>query len=221
MSDYKIILLLKAAVTTAIRVGNVKKGAGCGWEYLGPKLLPTPNIFWIFFIQTYHFFFFPLPFPFSAIPGNDSLWFLLPDVGNRFFISILFPKFGNIFTLPIFEFWGWCFSHSLTVPVFRERFFSIPFLSQKSFSLTPVNSWRQLYTTNSKIIYSLAGCSLIDKDKEIGFMDEDIPRIELIIAFTTRIATNCCNWLCHFNKLTLLCLFATRQAFNQTLHEIY
>ena len=42
----------------------------------------------------------------------------------------------------------------------------------------------------------------------LWFMDEDIPRIESRIAFTTQIATNCCNWLCHFNKLTLLCLFA-------------
>ena len=90
-----------------------------------------------------------------------------------------------------------------------RRFFVASVVPELPFSLTPVNSWQQLYTTNSKLIYRLAGCLLID----IGicvlwFMDEDIPRIVSRIAFTTQIATNCCNWLCHFNKLTLLCLFA-------------
>ena len=32
-------------------------------------------------------------FPFSSIPGNESLWFLFPNYGSRFFHSLPVPEF--------------------------------------------------------------------------------------------------------------------------------
>ena len=46
-------------------------------------------------------------FPFPAVPGNDSLWFLFPKCGNGFFHS-----------LPVFQFWEWFFSIPFQFPNF-------------------------------------------------------------------------------------------------------
>ena len=108
---FEFCLLIVALATT--RRGGIKNGGGSGWECLG---LLTPHFFWMFFYRVILFFFFPFPFLFPGIHGNDSLWFPLPKCGIGFF---LFPSRSQIL--------GMVFFHSLPVPKLWERIFFIPF----------------------------------------------------------------------------------------------